>query len=107
MSSFPELFAGDTVQFAEYVERNLRLYQIRNVYALRPQSAASWVRRSLAESLRSRHPYSVNLLLGGLRYAGGRGGRAAFVLVGLFGDDGECAVCGAWVWELFCVEFVG
>lgn len=56
---------GDTVHFAEYVERNLRLYQIRNVYALRPQSAASWVRRSLAESLRSRHPYSVNLLLGG------------------------------------------
>ncbi|EIM87611.1 20S proteasome subunit [Stereum hirsutum FP-91666 SS1] len=56
---------GDTVHFAEYVERNLRLYQIRNVYPLRPQSAASWVRRSLAESLRSRHPYSVNLLLGG------------------------------------------
>lgn len=58
-------FPGDTVQFAEYIERNIRLYQIRNSYALRPQSAASWIRRSLAESLRSRHPYSVNLLLGG------------------------------------------
>lgn len=57
--------AGDTVQFAEYIERNIRLYQIRNIYALRPQSAASWIRRSVAESLRSRHPYSVNLLLGG------------------------------------------
>ncbi|PPQ80237.1 hypothetical protein CVT24_006606 [Panaeolus cyanescens] len=56
---------GDTVQFAEYVERNIRLYQIRNVYALRPAAAASWIRRSLAESLRSRKPYSVNLLLGG------------------------------------------
>ncbi|KAJ2912046.1 hypothetical protein MD484_g8371, partial [Candolleomyces efflorescens] len=56
---------GDTVQFAEYVERNIRLYQIRNTYSLRPSAAASWVRRSLAESLRSRHPYSVNLLLGG------------------------------------------
>ncbi|KAI0088339.1 N-terminal nucleophile aminohydrolase [Irpex rosettiformis] len=56
---------GDTVQFAEYIERNIRLYQIRNTYGLRPQSAASWIRRSLAESLRSRHPYSVNLLLGG------------------------------------------
>lgn len=32
---------------------------------LRPPSAASWIRRSLATSLRSRHPYSVNLLLGG------------------------------------------
>ncbi|KAG1835468.1 nucleophile aminohydrolase [Suillus variegatus] len=43
---------GDTVQFAEFVERNI-------------PAAASWIRRSLAESLRSRNPYSVNLLLGG------------------------------------------
>ena len=57
---------GDTVQFAEYVERNLRLYQMRYVHPLRPPSAASWIRRSLADSLRSRHPYSVNLLLGGI-----------------------------------------
>ncbi|EJD41521.1 proteasome component Pre1 [Auricularia subglabra TFB-10046 SS5] len=56
---------GDTVQFAEYVERNLRLYQIRNHHALRPHSAASWIRRTLADSLRSRSPYSVNLLVGG------------------------------------------
>ncbi|TEB23021.1 proteasome component Pre1 [Coprinellus micaceus] len=60
-----ENLVRDTVQFAEYVERNIRLYQIRNTYSLRPSAAASWVRRSLAESLRSRHPYSVNLLLGG------------------------------------------
>lgn len=58
-------FLGDTVQFAEYVERNIRLYQIRHLYPLRPSAAASWVRRSLAESLRSRKPYSVNLLVGG------------------------------------------
>lgn len=56
---------GDTVQFAEYVERNLRLYHIRNIYPLQPPSAASWIRRELADSLRSRKPYSVNLLLGG------------------------------------------
>jgi len=56
---------GDTVQFAEYVERNIRLYQIRNLYPLRPSAAASWIRRALAGSLRSRKPYSVNLLLGG------------------------------------------
>lgn len=56
---------GDTVQFAEYVERNIRLYQIRNNYGLRPSAAASWIRRALAESLRSRKPYSVNALLGG------------------------------------------
>jgi 20S proteasome alpha/beta subunit len=47
------------------VERNIRLYQIRNLYPLRPQSAAAWIRRSLAESLRSRSPYTVNLLVGG------------------------------------------
>ncbi|KAM5539755.1 hypothetical protein V8D89_006568 [Ganoderma adspersum] len=56
---------GDTVQFAEYIERNIRLYQIRNTYALRPPSAASWIRRALADSLRSRKPYAVNLLVGG------------------------------------------
>ncbi|KAM0752945.1 20S proteasome subunit beta 4 [Meredithblackwellia eburnea MCA 4105] len=56
---------GDTVNFAEYVERNLRLYQIRNHIPLRPSSAASWTRLELAKSLRSRKPYSVNLLLGG------------------------------------------
>ncbi|KAF8635548.1 hypothetical protein AX15_000201 [Amanita polypyramis BW_CC] len=56
---------GDTVQFAEYIERNIRLYQIRNLYPLSPPAAASWIRRSLAESLRSRNPYAVNLLIGG------------------------------------------
>ncbi|GAA5983303.1 hypothetical protein JCM10908_000232 [Rhodotorula pacifica] len=56
---------GDTVHFAEYIERNLRLYQIRNHIPLRPPAAAAWVRNQLATSLRSRKPYSVNLLLGG------------------------------------------
>lgn len=36
-----------------------------NHIPLRPPSAASWVRTQLASSLRSRKPYSVNLLLGG------------------------------------------
>jgi 20S proteasome alpha/beta subunit len=58
-------YIGDTVQFAEYVERNLRLNQIRHVHELRPQSAASWIRSTLATSLRSRNPYAVNLLVGG------------------------------------------
>ncbi|KAH9811225.1 nucleophile aminohydrolase [Melampsora americana] len=56
---------GDTVQFAEYVERNLRLYGIRNHVELLPHEAASWTRNQLATSLRSRKPYSVNMLLGG------------------------------------------
>ncbi|KAL5508625.1 PRE1 [Sanghuangporus vaninii] len=56
---------GDTVYFAEYIERNLRLHQIRYHHELRPASAASWIRRALADSLRSRSPYAVNLLVGG------------------------------------------
>jgi 20S proteasome subunit beta 4 len=61
---------GDTVQFAEYVERNLRLQQMRNNHPLRPQAAASWLRRAIADSLRSRSPYNVNILLGGYDIAG-------------------------------------
>ncbi|WVR05848.1 hypothetical protein IAU60_002874 [Kwoniella sp. DSM 27419] len=56
---------GDTNNFAEYVERNMRLYHIRNHYPLLPASASAWIRRTLAESIRSRHPYAVNLLLAG------------------------------------------
>nr|XP_019049177.1 20S proteasome subunit beta 4 [Kwoniella bestiolae CBS 10118]OCF28107.1 20S proteasome subunit beta 4 [Kwoniella bestiolae CBS 10118] len=56
---------GDTNNFAEYVERNMRLYHIRNHYPLLPASASAWIRRTLAESIRSRNPYAVNLLLAG------------------------------------------
>ncbi|WVQ85544.1 hypothetical protein IAT38_007710 [Cryptococcus sp. DSM 104549] len=56
---------GDTNNFAEYIERNMRLYHIRNHFPLLPPAASSWVRRQLAEAIRSRHPYSVNLLLAG------------------------------------------
>lgn len=70
--------AGDTIQFAEYIERNMRLYSIRydasltgrhtdrsHHVDLRLHSAASWIRNQLAEAIRSRHPYQVNMLLGG------------------------------------------
>ncbi|KAK4685218.1 20S proteasome subunit beta 4, partial [Tremellales sp. Uapishka_1] len=56
---------GDTENFADYVERNLRLHQIRYNNALLPSSASSWIRRQLANSIRSRKPYAVNLLLAG------------------------------------------
>src|ERR1700742_2438687 len=65
MHKLTNALSGDTIQFAEYVERNLRLHHIRHHHPLRPQSAASWIRRSLAQSLRSRNPYAVNLLIGG------------------------------------------
>ncbi|KAF1815485.1 N-terminal nucleophile aminohydrolase [Eremomyces bilateralis CBS 781.70] len=57
--------AGDTVQFAEYIQANIQLYSMRNDTHLGPPAVASFVRGELARSLRSRRPYTVNLLLGG------------------------------------------
>ncbi|KAH0614588.1 uncharacterized protein H6S33_000224 [Morchella sextelata] len=59
--------AGDTVQFAEYIQANVQLYGMRNnsKWQLSPSAVASFVRRELAKSLRSRKPYYVNLLIGG------------------------------------------
>ncbi|MCJ1323827.1 Proteasome subunit beta type-2 [Thelotrema lepadinum] len=58
--------AGDTVQFAEYIQANIKLYSMRNDTDLAPSAVANFVRGELAKSLRSRNPYTVNLLLGGL-----------------------------------------
>lgn len=58
--------AGDTVQFAEYIQANIQLYSMRNDTDLGPSAVASFVRGELARALRSRRPYTVNLLLGGM-----------------------------------------
>uniref|UniRef100_A0A8C5LKI0 Proteasome subunit beta n=1 Tax=Leptobrachium leishanense TaxID=445787 RepID=A0A8C5LKI0_9ANUR len=57
--------AGDTVQFAEYIQKNVQLYKMRNGYELSPTAAANFTRKNLADYLRSRTPYHVNLLLAG------------------------------------------
>ncbi|KAJ3184600.1 Proteasome subunit beta type-4 [Geranomyces variabilis] len=57
--------AGDTVQFAEYVQRNVQLYGIRNGVPLSAHATASYTRRELAKALRTRNPYHVNLLIAG------------------------------------------
>lgn len=58
--------AGDTVQFAEYIQANIQLYTMReNDIELSPNATASFVRNQLATSIRSRKPYQVNVLLGG------------------------------------------
>lgn len=56
---------GDCVQFAEYIAKNIQLYKMRNTYELSPKEAANFTRRTMAETLRSRSPYHVNLLMGG------------------------------------------
>lgn len=57
--------AGDTVQFAEYISKNIQLYKMRNGYELSPHAAANFTRKNLADYLRSQTPYFVNLLLAG------------------------------------------
>ncbi len=57
---------GDTVNFAEFIQRNIQLYGVRNEKDLGVDAAAHWTRRSLADSLRSRSPYQVNVLVGGV-----------------------------------------
>ncbi|KAI4755900.1 hypothetical protein E4T44_14756, partial [Aureobasidium sp. EXF-8845] len=57
--------AGDTIQFAEYVQANVQLYGMRNDIELNPAATASFIRTELAKALRSKRPYTVNLLLAG------------------------------------------
>lgn len=45
---------GDTVNFAEYIQRNVQFYMIKNDLELGPEAAAHFTRRTLADSLRSK-----------------------------------------------------
>lgn len=58
--------AGDTVQFAEYIQANMKLYSTRENHDLPVGSVSSFVRLELAKSLRSRKPFQVNVLIGGV-----------------------------------------
>ncbi|KAK9452680.1 nucleophile aminohydrolase [Dipodascopsis uninucleata] len=57
--------AGDTVQFAEYAQANIQLHGMRNEVELSTSAISSFIRSELANSLRSRKPYQVNLLVAG------------------------------------------
>ncbi|CAA90462.1 putative proteasome subunit beta type-4 [Schizosaccharomyces pombe] len=57
--------AGDTTNFAEYIAANISLYTLRHNLNLSPEATASFTRKQLATSLRSRKPYQVNILLAG------------------------------------------
>lgn len=59
------LLTVGVVQFAEFIQANVQLYSMRNNMELSPSATASFVRGELARALRSRRPYTVNLLLGG------------------------------------------
>ncbi|KAH9424622.1 proteasome subunit beta type-2-like [Dermatophagoides pteronyssinus] len=56
---------GDAVQFAEYISKNIQLYKMRHGYDLSPLASTTFVQRNLANYLRSRTPYQVNLMMAG------------------------------------------
>ncbi|GJN23654.1 hypothetical protein PR202_gb11320 [Eleusine coracana subsp. coracana] len=55
---------GDRVQFTEYIQKNLHLYQFRNTIPLSTAATANFTRGELATALR-RNPYMVNVILAG------------------------------------------
>ncbi|KAI0501222.1 proteasome subunit beta type-2-A-like [Dendrobium catenatum] len=56
--------AGDRVQFIEYIQKNVHLYQFRNGIPLNTAAVANFTRGELATALR-KNPYFVNILLAG------------------------------------------
>merc|ERR1712173_152386 len=57
--------SGDTTQYAEFIAKNIQLYKMQNGYELSPKASANFTRRNLADYLRSRTPFSVNILMAG------------------------------------------
>lgn len=57
--------SGDTINFAEFIQANVRLYEMRNGYTMSTTAISSFTRNELATSLRSRSPYQTNILIGG------------------------------------------
>ena len=57
--------SGDTTQYAEFVAKNIQLYKMQNGYNLSPKACANFTRRNLADYLRSRTPFHVNILMAG------------------------------------------
>ncbi|GMG99684.1 hypothetical protein Nepgr_001524 [Nepenthes gracilis] len=55
---------GDRVQFTEYIQKNVALYQFRNGIPLTTAAAANFTRGELATALR-KNPYFVNIILAG------------------------------------------
>lgn len=52
------------MQFVEYIQRNVALYEFRTGTKMSTKAAATYIRSALAEALR-KGPYQVNMMLGG------------------------------------------
>mmetsp|Transcript_39210 Transcript_39210/g.92312 ORF Transcript_39210/g.92312 Transcript_39210/m.92312 type:complete len:192 (+) Transcript_39210:88-663(+) len=56
---------SDTVNFIEFIDKNIRLNTLRTGYKLTTKAAANFTRNELAHALRN-GPYQVDLLVGGV-----------------------------------------
>ncbi|KAH8412730.1 hypothetical protein KR009_004973, partial [Drosophila setifemur] len=56
---------GDSLQFTDFILRNLKLYQVTNGYDLSTRGAVHFTRTNLSAYLRSNARYQVSLLIGG------------------------------------------
>jgi 20S proteasome subunit beta 4/signal peptidase len=54
---------SDRVGFSEYIQKNMKLYELRNGVSLNGHATANFIRGELARFLR-KSPYQVNLLIG-------------------------------------------
>jgi len=86
--------ACDSVNFTEYIQKNMKLYELNNDVALNTEATANFIRRELATAIR-KGPFQTNLLLAG--YDEGTGASlywcdymGALTKVG-FGAHGYCA----------------
>ena len=55
---------ADTSNFTEYIQKNMKLYALRNDIQLGTHAAANFIRNELARALR-RGPFQTNLLIAG------------------------------------------
>jgi 20S proteasome subunit beta 4 len=62
--------ACDTTNFTEYIQKNLKLYELNNDMKLTTHSAANFIRKELAEAIR-KGPFQTNILLAGYDENGG------------------------------------
>jgi len=61
--------AADREAFAQYIQKNVKLYALRTGLTLSNHAAANFARNEMAEALR-RNPYQTNVLLAGHDEAG-------------------------------------
>ncbi|KAI6647952.1 hypothetical protein LOD99_8280 [Oopsacas minuta] len=62
--------AGDTTHFGEFLKKQFKLHSMKYEYGLSIAEIADYIRYQLAKAIRSRHPYMVNVLVGGVNEEG-------------------------------------